>query len=460
MLYLFVIVKDILRAATGTFFLITLLLCLFLGAVQTKLLQAQYWTTAIEKSGAYTELLLKIDSLQEESNAVTLSKGLAPIKISGMLTESRIRELVNENVNRALDFLQGNTTTLKFYTPFKEWNIPIEAPKEVGLGELAVMLKMTSAQLKQTTQSLTTMQSVVRAIVLVNWGIAIFTGVLLIMHFLLGKQLKDTAALLLTSGLITAGIGSLGALIGMLLSQDKQLPSWGKAIMQQLFSDFFSFGRNIGLGLMVVGVVGLILSKFVQKKLPATGNWFVSGIKNSIGVALAFGLLLGILFATVYSLGGKINLNVKPTTDNAYTSKQGWSLQIPKDWKSQVNTRGTTFTNNKIFIGVELVERMAVVDGGNYAQLLVKNVSANPQFKGAFMTKPLADEWHGWKRFVFVYDDAKTDPRLPIRAMHWELYPPTGNGYGIYAITAIAHWSASEKTILQIFDTFTLSKQP
>src|SRR3989344_6358596 len=110
--------KAILRASLGTLFLLFFLLALSLGAVKTKLLQEKFWTGAVEKSGAYTQLLANVDDLQKQSDTITQTKGLARIKIAGILTPARLSDLVTTNIQYWLAFLNGHSTALMAYLPF------------------------------------------------------------------------------------------------------------------------------------------------------------------------------------------------------------------------------------------------------------------------------------------------------------------------------------------------------
>lgn len=289
--------KDVLRSALGTFFLLLLLLALLLGAVKIKILQEKFWTEAIQKSGALSQVLINLDDLQRQSDAITKSKGLPRIIIKDLLNEKRLQDLTTTNIQRLLAFLDGKASEIIVYLPFQEWGFPgVKLAKNINITEILTAQNLPTEQKQQIVSGLQTFQLVSKNVGIISLGIFVLAFVLLAGHGLLG-ELKGTGTLLVVAGVIAAILGKAGEGFSWLVTQNPKLPAWGKLLVQQLIKDFFSFGMAVGLIIAGVGVVMVFKFKSQNK------NLILGIIKNMAGVILAL-LLMGItVFGVVYKLG-------------------------------------------------------------------------------------------------------------------------------------------------------------
>lgn len=431
--------KNIIRSAIGTLFLISLLLGLLLEAINSKLLQERFWIGAIDTSGLYKQVLSNLDDFQRQSDTITKAKGLARITIAGLLTENRLQDVVSTNISRILGFAVGRTNEIIIYLPFEDWKIPnVKLARDTNLLELIAAGGIKPEQKQALVKGLETTQLVTKNINQTSQWILIGALVLLVGHFLLGS-LYATAVLLLVSGLIIAVLSLFGVSLGWLISLVPQLPIWGKALASQLMKDFFGYGAIFGL--VIAGVGGLVWW-LTRAKAPAQ-----SPVKNMVGVALTMIIILGFLAGAGYKFIAKFNIQLSP--------KQNWTLTVPKDWTSREEKGTKFFTNNKISISVVPLIRDPQMAKSDYLQQVVKNLSGST-YQRVFVGKPYQDQWQKWTRFVYIYDISDPKSKDKVRSLHWEILPSTGNGYNLVGATRATDWPTNEKQILAILESFKL----
>src|SRR3989344_2751311 len=98
--------KDILRTALGVVFVFFFLLFLLLSAIRFEFLRTSYWTGAVERSGFYQQLGTQIADWQTQINRQAKGR---KVVITGIVTEERARDVVETNIERLVDYLNGKT---------------------------------------------------------------------------------------------------------------------------------------------------------------------------------------------------------------------------------------------------------------------------------------------------------------------------------------------------------------
>ncbi len=459
--------KYILRTALGVVFTFFFLAFLLVSALRFELLSTKFWTKGVERSGMYQDLVLQVEKMQ-----AGIDKQGGGLNIKGIITEARLREVVEVNVERLVDFLNGKSKTLALSLPLNEWNVPREVlgglPKipwgrEIEISKALASLGFPAEQSQSLLKSIDQVQQVLSWLVWVWLGLLAVALVFLFVHYVLGDgkvdKVKGSGILLLGSGLIAALIGWGGGQIGSLVAQNsKDWPAWAKMIVSGLAAEFFSLGKMAGLVTAVIGIGLFVYASRVlkevkgkeAKKMSFMGKLF----KTSVGIVLGIFLLLSGPIALGLIVGGKVSPSV------TYESKFGWSMNQPSGWKLGEFEKSAGFKSpdNAAFVEAATSKRLKQVDN---TKLYLDGVklfltSGEAKLKNLTMvSEPTQDSWNGWKRFIFVFEyDSSGGKR--IRQVRWELYPESkGDGFVLRGEVLTEQLSKYEKVIRETMESFT-----
>lgn len=320
--------KYILRVAVGVVFTFFLLLLLFVGAVKFQLLSAKFWAAGVERSGLYQELLSGVDNLQRELDQ---KPGGRKIVLREVITEARVRQVVEMNVTRLVDYLNGKTERLALWLPLTEWNLPKEVisglPKlpwstEMDVEKILPAFGFPPDQAAMVVKNLSQIQTASTWLPGVWVALLLVTLFLLTGHYLLGDGKKDrikgVAILLLGSGLVTTIIGWGGGTLGELIAKGAtNLPVFARTLIAGWLAEFFALGRVFGLVIAAVGLALFIWITYVAKQPKVKELKPQEGLAKKLfqtlaGIALGVILIAGGLLLLVVSLGGQVTVKVNP----------------------------------------------------------------------------------------------------------------------------------------------------
>ncbi len=209
--------KYILRTAVGVVFAFFFLIFLFVNAVRFDLLSTKFWTSGFEKSGFYQGITAEVNKLQAQIDQKT---GRGRVKLAEAINESRLRQVVETNVERLVDYLNGKTEELALSLPINEWGLPKEIvagfPKvswstQMEVGDVLTEMGYPAEQRQNILKVLSQVRSVSSGMTWIWLGLLLVTLLLLAVHYALGENKRDKIA---GSGILLLGSGLLATLIG------------------------------------------------------------------------------------------------------------------------------------------------------------------------------------------------------------------------------------------------------
>lgn len=502
--------KRILRAAVGTLFFASFMLFLFVTAVKFRVLNSDFWITALNKSGIYQQLsgeVVKFRSQIEGEVSKARRQG-APIPreineiltIDQKLSESRLRELGETNVKRLFGFVNKEAEDLYLFLPIKEWNLPVKALGFVPFSELTAKTslkdvligisklgfsKQTPEEVEKTVRDFKNLRDELTKINLVWFGLLVLSLVLLAGHYFLGEGIVDrisgTAWTVMLSGFLAKLVGfGLVFGIGAILAKSKTMNPAVVLGAKSLASQFFALGEGIGLALGVLGLAGVIaVPKLIKQKELKAPEKKIGFVKRSIlfvlGVILGFLILLLPLILAIAVFGGKgkgagvpFSTGTKQsTTGGIYVSKSGWSMKQPSGWEALADKENEGFLKrpsetptNWAAIEVKPLQRITEIDAGGHVKTIQDGITA--QFKNSDIVEAAKESVvSGMKVFsaIFDYDTVISGTQMRLRARAVEFFPAkTGNGFLVISRAPVESWSKYEGAIKEAVATFTLPK--
>lgn len=485
--------KRILRAAVGTLFFASLMLFLFVTALKFRVLNSDFWITALNKSGVYQQVSGELVKFREKMG-VDVSKARrqgAPIPkevddllaIDKTLSEARIKELLETNVKRIIAFVNKETEELTLFLPVKEWSLPVKAFGFVPFAEMTAntslrevmnaitkvgLSKQTPEEVEKSVVDIKKLRNDLTAINLVWLGLLVVSLLLLAGHYFLGEGQVDriggTAWTVMLSGFLAklTGFGSV-FMVGVILAKSKLSPQVVLTI-KSLASQFFALGEWIGFLLGLVGLCVIIaVSVMVKQKKSKPTEKKISFIKRWILFSIGVALGIGILLAPFVLVGA----SVFKSASAPYKSESGWSMVVPAGWEVVKDKESEGFIKKPsgsptdwAAIEIKPLERTAEIDSGRHLETIKKGIPL--VFKSAkIVSEPGEELTSGMKVFLVIYDyDAQIGGRtIRLRAAAAEFFPAkTGSGFLVIARVPVESWDSYERVMRSAVATFTLPK--
>lgn len=458
-------IRQILRVGLGTIFFSVFLSFLFVGALKFRVLSSQFWKTSLTGGSLYqvTGDLKKI------------------------VTPERFAKIVETNIDRLFEYIDGKSEEIILYLPVRELNLPAAVLKQPTISKMTEQTKLTDAlvlfgmkteQTKTTIEGLSQTRTYLSYLVFILAGLFLFVVLILAGHYFLGvglvDQMEGTSWLLVTSGFMAKLIGDgAGRLFELFATGSKPpMPAWGVELGRSLVGQFFDLGAAIGLVVGVVGLVGVGLSFFLGKREKTNKSENKPGlikklIIQGLGMTLGLAVLGGTLAVAVMGLGGGVKVESQKLTEEYYKSDKGWQIKFPAGWGAVKDEKweGVVKKPKKVatdwaMIRIGPVTRLKEVDGGGYLETLKQGFSSGKSFKNAVLfEEPYEErrESNDWRRFVFTvdYDDLVAGQTVRVRLAMWQHFlTKGGSGIVIMATTPVESWSKYEKIIKESVGTF------
>ena len=288
--------RKLFRFFLSTLFIFIFLLFLGLTAVRFRLLNENYWNSALEQADIYAVLEGKFQDTISQMLTEMNSQELIQVRQaydSGQLTEEErkeagklftmidaiesledtlgakeIQNLIEQNISRIVGFLNGKTDKLALYVPLSELGLP---PALLANPPLSLMSSDTDVEIlisglsspdeaAKAVEQLAKIQGIVKLLPVVLIGLFVLSTLLLVGHHFLGigklKQIRGTGGLLFISGLsaVGIGIGAVQAFIFAMNNAEQEISPMLLSVLVNIVEGFFSLGRNVGILVTVVGV--------------------------------------------------------------------------------------------------------------------------------------------------------------------------------------------------------------
>lgn len=263
------------RFLVGIVIVVELLLFMGLGAVRFRILNPSFWTNSFASSNTFTHIATQLQqTIQEGVPAEELDQEAIN------KTSEQIQTLLETNLERILSFLVDKDPNAKLllYVPVEMLELPAEALAEITsegisdeteLNTLLPILGQEEEQIEKLNTNLDVARQVIALFPVVWAGLLVLLLLALIAFFFLGadklQKIRGTGVIITVSGLlavvIAVGVKQL-AVYG--LTNQPDIPPLVTNLIPELIDGFFSFGRNIGIGVAIVG--GLVIAYTLKTK--------------------------------------------------------------------------------------------------------------------------------------------------------------------------------------------------
>lgn len=336
-------IRRILRSGLGVVFFFVFFCFLFVGALKFRALSPKFWKTALNKGGVYQQLHDQVtkmqmgleESIKEQAGGKALppkvAEELVPLLfIDKVLTADRFKGLIETNIDRLSDYLNGKDENLILYLPVVEWKLPIQAFDQPALSSLTAQTPVKDALPLlgvKPEQTKSIMDGLSQARTFVSYLTTVWLILLLLVvgigvgHYFLGVglpgRISGTTWLVMTSGSAAMLIGlSAGRIFELVATNAKPpMPTWGVELGKSLVSQFFNFGALIGLGTGIIGLITIVVVIYlikqgkIKEEKEAT-SLIKKVLSFVIGVILGFVILGTVVVMTAVALGGKVDFRV------------------------------------------------------------------------------------------------------------------------------------------------------
>ena len=518
-------VKRILRAGLGVIFFFVFLVFLLVGALKFRILSPVFWKAALDKGGVYQQLQDQIagslsqsrESVEKQGGPAGMSKEmLRLLYLDKELTADRFRELIETNLDRLFDYLDGRQNSLVLFLPVKEWNLPVAVFGQPALAELNAQTPIEDAlqivgmkpeQTKSIMEGLGQVKTFLGYLTVV-WIVLLLLAVGIgVGHYFLGVGVADrisgTAWLVMISGFVAKLIGvGAGNIFEMIAANSKPpLEPWIAELGRSLVGQFFNLGATIGLVAGIVGLATIVAVIYFTKQGKIQEEKEKMSLKKRIlafnlGVVLGFVVLGAVIVVTVVSFGGKVGFKAgggsvsigsqanggggtaesgkeeaQRLADEVYKSDKGWEIQFPTGWEvvkgekaEGVIKKPVSSVTDWASIEVSSLAQGKVADSGNYLKLFKESLIAGKSgLENAVLVEDPYEERQeetGLTRFVFIID---FDGVIAERSMRQRFYmveyrTESGVGFVIKARVPVESWGKYEAVIKESIDTFGVGK--
>ena len=342
--------RIIFRWLTGDLFFVLFILISILTIIRFRLLTVSFWTGAFGNTDVYDQISLEA---KKTSGANPLG-----LQMTNGLTPDFFKDLVETNLTRLEGFFVGKDTSLFLYAPVNKSGLPKQLFQKPPLSQLSEKTDLVSFLNTmsgnpeaggQLWKTILLIKQIISYLPMVWMAALLLSGLLLGLHFWLGKTLKGklwgSGVLLVISGItIALTAKSVPGLVSAVLPSIQMIPPFLFPVIKTLLEKAMELGQKIGFWTTGIGICAVAISFFIKNKEAEKPVKKPAGKMKKIWLALAAGIIVLILLAAV---GGKLRFSTQITrssqegqpfdqsllTDKPYVSNYGWSMRYPKDWK-------------------------------------------------------------------------------------------------------------------------------
>lgn len=469
--------RIISRWLVGDVFLTLFLLFFLLTILRYRLLTANFWISSLENTGIYGQI-----SLEAKKVAGDNPLGL---QMTAGLTADFFKDLVETNFTRLEGFLVGKETNLYLYAPVGKSGLPKQLFQKPPLSllsektDLIVLLNTLSGNPDSGNQLWKTVLLIKQIIsyLPLAWFIALLlSGLLLVLHFWLGKTLKDrlwgSGVLLVISGITAIIIGKLSSLLAPeLLPSIKIIPPFLLPVIKTVLEKAMDPAREIGLWAAGAGVAAAAVSFFIKNKEADKPVKKPVGKKKKVWLVLLAGVIGLVLLA---ASGGKLRFSAQITrsgqgqrpfdqsllTDKPYVSNYGWAMRYPKDWKVEVaEDKGEVgfMKPKEAFFFVDKSSWNPLGDNEEVYTTAIKDyLSKSKDYQQLkFIREPKEDAWKGFRRISMEIDHYLESDKINVSEFWSLLFRPNGQGaFMMIGRAPTSKWPVYGPLIENSFETF------
>jgi hypothetical protein len=469
--------RIIFRWLTGDLFFILFLLFSLLTIVRFRLLKADFWIGTFKDTQIYDQISL-------ESKKAVGDNPLAAQMVRG-LTPDFFQDIVETNLTRLEGFFVGKDTSLFLYAPVNKSGLPKQMFQKPPLSQLsektdlAVFLNTISGSPEAGDESWKTVvliRQIISYLPLV-WLVALLlSGLLLGLHFWLGKTLKNrlwgSGILLFISGVtIAITAKSVPALVSEILPSIKMIPLFLLPVIKTALEKAMEPDQKIGFWVAGVGAVAAVVSFLIKNKEVAKPVKKPAGKRKKIWLVLLAGVI-GLIVLGV--AGGKLRFSTQITrsgqgekpfdqsllTDKPYVSNYGWSMRYPKDWKVEdaKDKEEVGFMKPKeAFFFVDKSSWNPLGDNEEVYTTAIKDyLSKSKDYQQLkFIREPKESQWKGFRRISMETQHYLPKDKINVNEFWSLLFRQNGQGaFMMIGRAPSSKWQAYGPLIENSFETF------
>ena len=465
------------RWVAGDLFFVLFLLFSLLTIVRFRLLSASFWIGSLQNTGIYNQI-----SLQSQKSAG--ANPLAVQMVSG-LTPDFFQDIVETNLTRLEGFLIGKDTSLFLYAPVNKSGLPKQIFQKPPLSllsektDLIGFLNQMSGNPEaggQLWKTILLIKQIISYLPMVWVASLLLSGLLLGLHFWLGKTLKDrlwgSGILLFISGItIAVTAKSVPGLVSEILPSIKMIPPFLLPVIKTVLEKAMEPDQKIGFWVAGAGTFAAVVSFLIKNKEVGKPVKKPAGKKKKLWLVLLAGVIGLILLAAA---GGRLQLSTQITrsgqggqpfdqsllTDKPYISNYGWSMRYPKDWKVEdaKDKEEVGFMKPKeAFFFVDKSSWNPLGDNEQVYTTAIKDyLSQSKNYQQLkFIREPKESSWKSFRRISMEIEHYLESDKINVTEFWSLLFRQNGQGaFMMIGRAPTSKWTVYGPLIENSFETF------
>lgn len=452
----------------GDLFLILFILFSLLTVIRFQLLAADFWINTLQSTDVYDKISLEVQK----------STGTNPLalQMTNGLTPDFFQDIVETNLARLEGFLIGKETNLYLYAPVGKSGLPKQLFQKPPLSllsektDLIVFLNTMSGNPEaggQLWKTILLIKQIISYLPMV-WLIGLLlSGLLLGLHFWLGKTLKDrlwgSGVLLAISGITAIIISKLSSVLAPeLLPSIKIIPQFLLPVIKTILEKAMDPAREIGIWAAGAGAAAAAVSFLIKNKEAERSVKKPVGKKKGVWLVLLVGVIGLVLLGVIIPRSGQGQrpFDQSLLTDKPYISNYGWAMRYPKDWKVEdAKDKGEVgfMKPKEAFFFVDKSSWNPLGDNeGAYTAAIKDYLSKSKDYQQLkFIREPKEDAWKGFRRISMEIDHYLESDKINVTEFWSLLFRPDGQGaFMMIGRAPTSKWPIYGPLIENSFETF------
>jgi len=466
-----------LRWIIGNLFFALFILFLLLTIVRFRLLKADFWIETLKNTEIYNQISLESKkSVGDNPLAAQMVRGLTP---------DFFQDIVETNLTRLEGFVVGKDTNLFLYAPVNKSGLPKQIFQKPPLSQLSektnliVFLNTMSGNPEAGNQLWKTallIKQIISYLPMAWLAILSLSGLLLALHFLLGKTLKEklrgSGVLLVVSGIVLISVvKSVPELVSGVLPSFNFIPPFLFPVIKTLLERAMEMGQKLGFWVTGIGVIVASASFLIKNKEAAKPAKKPAVKKKKILLVVLAGVIGLTLLAAA---GGKLRFSTQVTrsgqsaqpfdqsllTEKPYVSNYGWSMRYPKDWKVEdAKDKGEVgfMKPKEAFFFVDKSSWNPLGDNEEVYTTAIKDyLSKSKDYQQLkFIREPKENSWKGFRRISMETEHYLPKDKINVIEFWSLLFRQNGQGaFMMIGRAPSSKWSTYGPLIENSFETF------